>query len=291
MARSDNVAIAVVLVASLAAACNRGASDGAADAGTPFVAPPEVHPPPFASAKSANARETGRKLPAKLVRHTSERRAIFAVTNMTGVPVAHVREWHYHYDAAGCIERERGACDIDLPAGATRECEIDLGDPHMLTRPAKTLEAEFFEADTKSGDVAWENDNLVPSCDERPVGGVPQDVLERQTGERVLGVYSGASRIRSLFYLNNSSDRATDTISVAVFYYDKAGKLLRLYETFPRKLTILPGKVGELDIGFERIEMPVGTETQEITVWRVRYADGTEWQNLNLRSRARPAGG
>ena len=262
------------------------------DAGASIVvSEPSPKLPPFTPAKSGRSRETGRKLPAKLVRRIGERRAIFAITNETGQPVAHVRESHYHYDASGCIERERGACDIDLPPSATRECEIDLGDPRRLQRQGKTLEFEFFGADSPTGDVVWENDNLVPPCDDRPLGGVPHDILERQSGERVIGAYSGTSRVRSLFYVKNVSDATTDTLSIAVFYYDKSGTLLRLYETFPRKMTIAPGHVGELDVGFERIEMPVGTETQELTVWRVRYADGTEWKNVNLKSKARPVGG
>jgi hypothetical protein len=285
-------AFGLLALASVVSACDRTSSAVPIDSGTPvIVSPPSAELPPFPPAKSGRSRESGRKLLAKLVKRMGERQAVFAITNDTGQPVAQVREWHYHYDATGCIERERGACDVDLAPGATRECEIDLGDPRKLSRPSKTLEYEFFEADSKAGDVVWQNDNLVPPCDDRPLGGVPKETLERETGERVVAVYSGSSRVRSLFYVKNVSEGVTDTLSVAVFYYDKSGKLLRLYETFPRKLTLGPGKVGEMDVGFERIEMPVGTETQELTVWRVRYVDGTEWQNLNLKSQARPVGG
>jgi hypothetical protein len=269
------------------AACSRSEAEAPPDAAAASAPMTPAPDPSFAVSHSPLLTETARALPSRVVR-VADRTAVVAITNQTSKPVAHAAVWHYFYDDGGkCIDRGRGMCDVAIAPGATKECSLTIGDADFLPRAYRTLEAEAFEAIGADGVAIWANDNLVPPCAERPRGGVSDDQLRARTGMRILSTFSGKMRDRPVFFVKNVADKRTEKLDGVVFYYDKDGGLLRRYEALPQKLVIDPEHYAETEIGFARIDLPAGTQVIELAIWRVRYVDGSEWQNANLKSARR----
>lgn len=290
MIPSDRATLTLLVCLSAVAACHRPAQEEGVDASAasaPLVPPPE---PSFKPSQSPLVGESRRLLPAKVVRIV-DRTATVAITNRTEKPVAHVSTWHYFYDGSKkCIDRGKGACDIDIAPGATKECSLPVGDMAFLQRDYRTIEIEAYEALGPAGAFVWQNENLVPPCEERPMGGVSDDVLRARTGMKVLATFSGQVRDRPVFYVKNLADKRTDVLDAVVYYYDKDGTLLRRFEALPKKIAMDPDHYAEMEVGFARIDMPAGTQVQEVVVWRVRYEDHSEWQNANLKAPRRKMG-
>jgi hypothetical protein len=288
---SDRATTTLLVCVLALAACHRPANDeGSADASAasaPLVPPPE---PSFKPSQSPLVSESRRLLPTKVVR-VLDRTATVAITNLTDKPVAHVAMWHYFYDAnKKCIDRGRGACDVEIAPGATKQCSVTTSDIAFLPRDYRTIEVESYEALGAGGAFVWQNENLVPPCEERPMGGVSDDTLRARTGMMALAVFSGTMRDRPVFYVKNVGHKRTDVLDAVVYYYDKDGTLLRRFEALPKKVAIDPDHYAEVEVGFARIDMPAGTQTQELVVWRARYEDHTEWLNANLKSARRKMG-
>lgn len=283
-----------ILLGLADAGCKQGESSGGAPSAsatpTPSATAAPVALPPHQTGPSALV--DNRAADIKFVKFSGagkKRRAHFKVTNHSGKPASLMQSWIYYYDAKGkLLNAYPHAFGADkLANGSTLEQDLGLeGD--KIPEKTHTVEGEITGITFEGGNL-WANENLVMQTD-RPLGGPSPELLKEETGEKLIGTYTGRKGTKAIFSMTNTTAKDVTYAMCQVYYYDDAGKSLNL-RSDPVRDRIGPNATAEKELGATVAEIPPKAAAIEIGCEKVEFSDGTKFVNRNLGWAYRPKGG
>jgi hypothetical protein len=203
----------------------------------------------------------------------SERKAMFKITPPPGKEVSTVQTWEFYYDESGkYLERYPHATFLE----GDRQALGYEGD--QIPKDTAVVECVISRITFKD-DTTWFNENLVPDDADRPMGGVPEADLQARSGEKVEVevVDAKAGKVK----LKNVADKAVKSVSVDLLYRLPDGKTANRSDWF--EVAIAPGATVEHDVKLGDQPVPE-FKTVEGYAPRVRFEDGSEFSNANLKS-------
>lgn len=259
------------------------------------IAPPPADDGKYAYDKSGVPFDAKRRLSATFSKVSDDKKTMFfKVTNDTCAPVERVEGRLFYMDEAGkCFaDAQVVSHDANLAPGETKELPFS-GYPDKVEK-MKSAELENYKGYAKDGKRVWGNENLWlidgARCEGRKVGGVSEDELKKHAGQPVLGYYVGKGATKLKFSVKNMSDKPIKSVVVTVYFYDKDGK--RADDRGGSvDVSLKPGEAKEIEAGPDLKEIPKETASQEITIQKVTYEDGSTFENFAAGSTSRPPGG
>jgi hypothetical protein len=200
--------------------------------------------------------------------------AMFKLTAPPGKEVDSLQTWEFYYDKSGKhLARYPHATFIDKD-----KPEQGLGfTGDKIPKDTDVVECEISRITFKDK-TFWFNANLVPDSKERPKGGIPDDVLKAESGEKlkveVLDAKKGHVK------LTNTSDKEVKTAEVDIIFF-KADGSHEYKNDYNLEVNLKPGASAEKDVKFSDEKLPE-FKSAEGYAPKVNYADDTSWENRNL---------
>lgn len=260
---------------------------------------PTVPVVPFTFKKATE--EYRRLVPVKFVKldgaGQKTAKATIEIANTTDSDLTEVKAQVYYYDETTAC-RTVGSQVIPFAAKPgekktlTFEPFSDFGAADLIAK-IKTVDLEVFLA-SKGKEPIWQNWNLTGSCTSNRQPGQPaEDALKKRVGQQATAAFVRAGAKKTgLFKITSKAAKPIKFIDLAVFYYDKDGKVLSVENgsSSQGKVTLAAGKTADFEAGKDKA--PDGTVAQEAEVWSVTFEDGEFWMNSNLIwFKERPKGG
>ena len=200
--------------------------------------------------------------------------AMFKLTAPPGKEVDSLQTWEFYYDKDGkFLDRYPHSTFIDKD-----KPEQGLGESgDKIPKDTATVECEISRITFKDK-TFWFNGNLVPDSPNRPKGGVPDDVLKTESGQKV--TVEVLDPKKGHVKLKNISDKEVKGLNVVVVYVKKDGG----YETksdYGVDADIKAGETVEKDLKIDTEKLPE-FKSAEGYAPEVRFSDDSRWENHNL---------